>query len=210
MSQQVRALSETKSQSAELLVANCQGIIKGLTDNPAFPSPPIDMKTLQAAVDDLNLAIAAQAHGGKAETAEKKNKQEALIVLLRRLKYYVEDNCKNDPAVLLSSGFRAALRNRASSPLGNPSILSVDFGNNTELVLKVTPVSRAKSYEVRAAAIGAGNTQGPWQPGGLFTAARAMRVTGLIPGTTYVFQVRAIGGSTGFSDWSNPVSHMCA
>jgi hypothetical protein len=67
----------------------------------------------------------------------------------------VEDNCKNDPAVLLSSGFRAASRNRASSPLGNPSILSVDFGNNTELVLKVTPVSRAKSYEVRAGAIGA-------------------------------------------------------
>ena len=55
MSRQVHALSETISQSAEQLVANCQGIIKGLTDNPAFPSPPIDMKTLQAAVDDLNL-----------------------------------------------------------------------------------------------------------------------------------------------------------
>jgi hypothetical protein len=55
MSRQVHALSETKSQSAELLVANCQGIIKGLTDNPAFPSPPIDMKTLQAYPEFLKL-----------------------------------------------------------------------------------------------------------------------------------------------------------
>jgi chitodextrinase len=37
-----------------------------------------------------------------------------------------------------------------------------------------------------------------------------MSVNGLTPGTTYVFQVRAVGGSTGYSDWSNPVSRMCA
>ncbi|MGN6554051.1 MAG: fibronectin type III domain-containing protein [Verrucomicrobiota bacterium] len=31
---------------------------------------------------------------------------------------------------------------------------------------------------------------------------------GLIPGTLYSIQVRGIGGSTGTSDWSDPVSHM--
>jgi hypothetical protein len=36
-----------------------------------------------------------------------------------------------------------------------------------------------------------------------------MTISGLTPGTTYVFQVRAIGGSTRYSDWSNPVSRMC-
>ena len=35
-----------------------------------------------------------------------------------------------------------------------------------------------------------------------------MPVNGLTPGTNYTFQVRAIGGSTGYSDWSDPVSHM--
>jgi len=79
MSQHVRAVDASRGQSAEQLVATCGAIIKGLTDNPAYPSPPIDLKTLQSAVDDLNAALAAQVHGGKAATAEKKNKQADLI-----------------------------------------------------------------------------------------------------------------------------------
>jgi hypothetical protein len=157
-----------------------------------------------------NAALAAQAHGGTAATAEKNNKQEALIGLLRKLKHYVEDNCGNDLAVLLSSGFQAAATTRNRSPLANPSILGVDFGNSTELVLKVTPIARANCYEVRSAAVGAGNVPWPWQTTGLFTAARSMIIAGLVPATTYVFQVRAIGGSTGSGDCSNPVSRRCA
>jgi hypothetical protein len=37
----------------------------------------------------------------------------------------------------------------------------------------------------------------------------AHEIDGLTPGTTYMFQVRAIGGSTRYSDWSNPVSRVC-
>ena len=141
-----------------------------MTGNPAYPSPPIDLKTLQSAVDDLNAALAAQAHGGAAATAEKKNKQEALIKILRRLKHYVEDNCENDLAVLLSSGFQAAAATRDRSPLANPSILGIDRGNSDELMLKVTPIARAKCYEVRSAVAGNGNLAGAWQQAGLFTS----------------------------------------
>ena len=35
-----------------------------------------------------------------------------------------------------------------------------------------------------------------------------MPVGGLMPGGNYQFQVRAVGCSTGYSDWSDPVSHM--
>ena len=77
-------------------------------------------------------------------------------------------------------------------------------------MLKVTPIARSKVYEVRMAAAGAGNVPGPWQAAGLYTAARSMTIDGLIPGTTYVFQVRAVGGSNRYTDWSNPVSRMCA
>jgi hypothetical protein len=111
---------------------------------------------------------------------------------------------------LLSSGFQAASSNRGRSALASPSILGIDFGNTAELVLKVTPIANAKCYEVRSAAVGAGNAPGPWQPAGLLTNSRSMPIAGLVPGTVYVFQVRAIGGSTGSSDWSNPVSHLCA
>lgn len=162
-------------------------------------------RTLQATVDDLNAALAAQLNEGPAATA----KQPALIGLLRRLRPYVEENCGNDLSVLLSSGFQAAVTTRVRSPLENPSILNVRFGNSTELVLKVTPIAHAKCYEVRSAAVGADNTPGPWQTAGMFTNSRSMTIDGLTRGTTYMFQVRAIGGSTRYSDWSNPVSRMC-
>ena len=196
--------------SAEQLVTMAGAVITGLTDNPAFPSPTVDLQTLQAAAGDLKTALAAQAHGGVAATAEKKNRQGALIVLLRKLKHYVEDNCGDDEAVLLTSGFQAAASTRNRSPLANPSILGVDHGNSTELLLKVIRIARAKCYEVRSAAVGTGDAAGPWQAAGLFTASRSIRIAGLAPGTTYVFQARAVDGSTGYSDWSNPVSRMCA
>jgi Fibronectin type III domain len=206
----IRVADGFMKQSAEQLVITAGAIITGLTNNPAFPAPTVDLKAVQDAADELNAALAAQAHGGTAATAEKRNKQEALIVLLRKLKHYVEDNCGNDMAVLLSSGFQAASITRTRSPLANPAILGVDSGNSTELVLKVGAIARAKCYEVRSAAMGSGNVPGSWQTAGLFTNSRGMTIAGLVPGTTYVFQVRAVGGSTGYSDWSNPVSRMCA
>ena len=48
----------------------------------------------------------------------------------------------------------------------------------------------------------------PWKTGGLFTDSRSMAVSGLTPGANYQFEARAIGGSTGQSDWSDAVSHM--
>jgi len=47
-----------------------------------------------------------------------------------------------------------------------------------------------------------------WQAAGVFTQARRIVLQNLTPGTTYNIQARAIGGSTGSSDWSDPVSHM--
>jgi len=209
MAPQIRIADGLRSQSAEKLIATAGAIITGLTGNPSFPSPPVDLKTVQDAVDDLSAALAAQPNGGPTATAEKKNRQAALIGLLRRLRHYVEDHCGNDLSVLLSSGFQAAVTTRVRSPLANPSILNIRFGNSTELVLKVTPIAHARCYEVRFAAIGAENAPGPWQTAGMFTNSRSMTIDGLTPGTTYTFQVRAVGGSTRYSDWSNPVSRMC-
>ena len=164
---------------------------------------------MQTADDELNAALTAQAHGGKAATAEKNNKKEALIALLRTLKHYVEDRCGNDPAVPLSSGFQAASSARNNPALANPVILSIDFGLSGVLALKISPIPRAKCYEVRFAKVDSNNTIEAWQPAGLFTSVKSIVIKDLITGTTYVFQVRAIGGSTGYSDWSNPVSRMC-
>ena len=209
MSPKIRIADGLLTQSAEQLITTAGAIITGMTGNPAYPSPPVDLKTVQAAVDDLNAALAAQLNGGPAATADKRNKKAALIGLLRRLRPYVEDKCGNNLSVLLSSGFQAAVTTGVRSPLANPSILNVGFGNSMEMVLRVTPIAHAKCYEVRRATVGAENTPGTWQAAGMFTNSRSMTIDGLTPGTTYMLQVRAIGGSTRYSDWSNPVSRMC-
>jgi hypothetical protein len=209
MSQRVRAVGGFDNQSADQLITAGGVVLAGLTNNPAFPSPPVDLQTLQSAVDGLNAALAAQAHAGLAATAEKNSKQAALTALLRKLQRYVEDNCGDDVTVLLSSGFQAAADTHVRGPLENPAIVSVDYRNG-ELVLKVAPVRRAKCYEVRMASLDANSVLGPLQPAGLFTNSRSMTISGLTPGMTYMFQVRAIGGSTGYSDWSNPVSRIAA
>ena len=55
---------------------------------------------------------------------------------------------------------------------------------------------------------GAAGTPGSWQAGGVFSNTRDLAVNGLTPGTIYAIQARVLGGSTGYSDWSDPVQHM--
>lgn len=84
----------------------------------------------------------------------------------------------------------------------------IRIGMSGQLVLTVTPIKNTKANEFRYALAAPGQSQGPWQKGGLFTNSRNMPVKGLTPGQNYTFQARAIGGSTGHSDWSMPVGHM--
>jgi hypothetical protein len=60
MCPQIRIADGLRTQSAERLITTAGAIINGLTGNPSFPWPSVDLKTLQAAVDDLNAALAAQ------------------------------------------------------------------------------------------------------------------------------------------------------
>ena len=183
-------------------------VITNLYGNPAFPTPPVSQADLQTALDNLSTAIAAQAQGGTAATAAKNAARDALVALLRQLAGFVQAHCGNDLATLLSSGFDAVSTNRASMPLPKPVIRTILNGNSGQLLVTVAPVANAKCYEGRYAAIGAGGTPGPWQSAGLITNSRSMPMNGLTPGTMYTFQFRAIGGSTGYSDWSDAVSHM--
>jgi hypothetical protein len=206
---QVKVLQGFKSQTDQELATTAATVIKEMTGNAHFPTPAVDLKTLQAALDNLNAAVAAQAQGGTAATAHKHSQRSALIALLSKEAHYVQDNCNNDPAILLSSGFQQAAGSRSPQLLPKPSIVSVDNRKTTVLTLKVTKIANARCFEVHVAPLGANNTPGTFQSAGFFTSSRAMKVTGLTPGTTYVFQVRALG-STGFSDWSDAMTHMCS
>jgi hypothetical protein len=48
---------------------------------------------------------------------------------------------------------------------------------------------------------------GDWMPGVFTGDSQHVTFEGLMPGTIYTAQVRALGGSTGQSEWSDPSSH---
>lgn len=207
MSIQLRVLLGFTNASDSSLDEKAGEVSQNLYGNPAFPSPPVTQAALDAAHKALSDAVAAQGQGGPAATADKNNKRDALVALLRQLAGYVQENCGNDLATLLSSGFEAVSTNRASVPLDAPGIKEILNGNTGQLILRVQAIPNAKCYEVRYALLDAANAPGAWQNGGLFTSSRSMPVNGLTPGGNYVFQVRAVGGSTGYSDWSDAVTH---
>ena len=184
------------------------GVIKGLTDNQWLKTLPIDLAVAQKALDEYNAALAANIDGGLTATATKNNKRAVLVDVLEKLAYYVQSHSNNDREILSSSGFPVlAPRNTAPSLPAKPSILSVENGNTTQLVVKTGRVRGALLYELRIASVDAKGTLSEWRSVGLFSKCR-MSVTGLTPGTIYQFQIRC-QGSAGLSDWSDPVGHVC-
>ena len=177
--------------------------------NPVPPAParPVTQAALQTALDQLGDAMAAADAGGPADTAAKNNKRDVLVALLRQLAGYVQEHHGNDMAKLLASGFEAVSTNRAQHPLAKPVIRDLIHANTGQVIMRVGAIATARNYEPQYALIGPGGVPGPWVSAGLFSNSRSMPVNGLTPGAEYLFRVRAVGGSTGYSDWSDTRSH---
>jgi hypothetical protein len=190
------------SLNPEGLSAFAQNVIDGMTGNPAFPTPLVPIADLQTALTTFNAKLAASLNGGRLEMAERDAAAAALTLLLRQEAAYVQGVAGLNLAMLLSSGFKSTNTNRTPIPLPKPEIDRIDNPGSAQLQVRVKPVPTARAYEVRMSYNG-----GSFQVVGIFTQSRIL-LENLTPGTVYVVQARAIGGSTGSSDWSDPVSHM--
>jgi len=175
-----------------------------LTGNAAYPTPPVTLANLETARADLEQKIADAASGGPPDTAAKNDSRANLLGMLRQIASYVQINCNNDMATLLSSGFQAMSTNRAQTPLGKPTSLVIENGGSGQLVASVDPVKNTSLYEGRVK----GST-GDWLPSVFTGDSQHIEFNGLTPGQNYTIQVRALGGSTGQGDWGDPSTHMC-
>jgi hypothetical protein len=178
-------------------------VIQGMTGNPAFPTPLVplaELESLQSAFGDV---LAATATGGMLTTAVKNQCRADLLSAMRRQASYVQSICRHSLTDLLSSGFHAASQNRAQTQLATPAIRSILNEASEQLTLRVTPIPNARNYQVQIQ-----TGQGEWQEAGIHPQARRLVVTQLTPGTRYNLRVRALGGSTGYSDWSDVTSAM--
>jgi hypothetical protein len=146
-------------------------------------------------------ATNASAMGGQMTTAVKNQCRTELLSALRRQASYVQGVCQQDEAGMLSSGFQSVSQNRSPRPLERPRILKVLHEGTEMLTLRVAPVGTARLYEVQRRVSG-----GEWEAAGTFQQSRRMEIGGLTPGVLYDLRVRALGGSTGHSDWSDALS----
>jgi hypothetical protein len=178
-------------------------VVAKMTDNDAFTTPVVPLPDITAAVTLFNTRIADAQQGGSVAAQLKKQAREALDSVLRQQAAYVQSIAGEDLAVLLSSGYEATSSNRTRVQLDQPVIDRISNPVSTVIALRVQPVPTAKSYEVRVSH----GTEAA-HSAGIFTKSRPLMVTNLTPGVVYTFQVRAIGGISGYSDWSDPVSHM--
>ena len=151
----------------------------------------------------VSSAINAAKNGGKQATAAKNARREELIALLRQNAAYVQSIAGEDLELLLTSGYEAMSTSRARIMLPPPVVELVDNPQSTKLGLRLTPVPTARAYEVRIM-----HGTGAWEAVGVFTYSRPILIENLTPGIVYTLQARAVGGTTGYSDWSDPVSHM--
>jgi hypothetical protein len=177
-------------------------IIAALTGNAAFPNLPVTLAALGTLKTDYLAKLAATAQGGTLATAEKNTAKAALVDALRKTAAYVQSVAGQDLSLLLSSGFQPVSTNRTQSPLEKPVVLDINNTTSTKLVLRLKPVANARAYEAQY------KNGGGWLPAGIFTQARRIEIGNLTPGVVYTVQTRAIGGSTGYSEWSDPQSNI--
>ncbi|HTD68505.1 MAG TPA: fibronectin type III domain-containing protein [Candidatus Limnocylindria bacterium] len=180
-----------------------ENVVLKMTGNPAFPTPVVSLTALESARSTFANAISAAMQGSKQATAAKNAARETLLGMLRQQAAYVQSLAGEDLTKMLSSGFEAASTNRTQVALTKPVLLRVDNPQSTKLGVTVQPVPTARAYELRLSYGVSG-----WQAVGVFTYSRPILIENLTPGTTYSLQARAVGGVTGYSDWSDPVSHM--
>jgi hypothetical protein len=171
-----------------------------LTANPLTPDLPVKVPalgTLQVAFAD---GITAAQQGGKVETAAKNTARAALLAALRQNAAYVQSLSLTNLEDIFSTGYDVTSSNKSQSPLTTP-VFALDNSFGGQIAVDLTAVVNAKSYQVQYS-IGTG----AWQELGIFPNTRGIVIPSLTATTICNARVRAIGGSTQYSQWSATVS----
>ena len=208
MTKQIRVKLGYAELSDKDVATQGVAVVYGLTGNLKLQNPPIKPADLKAEVDTFVSLIAAAADGSKKVIAERKNQRALVVKMLRQLGHWVEVTCDDDPAILQSSGYQPHATPVRTPPLpldGSPSFKVENGPNSGQAIVRGKPVYKAVSYTVRFAPMGSDLKPGTWTEMLPVTGLRSVTVTGLTPGTTYAFQIRALGRA-GYTDWGDFVT----
>lgn len=170
-----------------------------------FPGQTANVTSVGTAQVNFHASLSAAKGNGKAATADKNAKRAILEAALRILALAIQAIPGLTAANAELSGFEVIIAGpHAPVAVDVPAILDVINVASTKLGIKLQGVHGAKSYEFRGAV-------GDKPPVllGTSSSTRGIVLEDLVPGTLYVLQARAVFGNNRFSEWSEPVTHMC-
>lgn len=199
------AISFVGQDSDALLITDTQNIITSMAGNVHYPTPTPTLAAVTTAKDDFATAVAHAADGGRELTAIKNAKREVLGTLLRQLALYVTMTCKDDRAILISSGFPTWKHERTPAGiLSAPETPVLSHGERTgDLAASTVPVPNGYIYNWRVAIPG----PTPDIKVRVQTTAASNTFTNLTPGQVYLVDVNVVG-SAGPSDYSDSAQLM--
>ena len=178
-------------------------VIVCLKNNLLFTNLPVALTVLQSLQTALQDAITASAQGGTVNTALKNEAQDAMISALRQTAAYIQSLAPTlTLSQVLTSGFDVVNPNTTPMPLEQP-VFTLDNSTTAQLAVYLQAVTNAKAYQVQFS-----TGAGLWLEAGIYPNTKNIVLKNLTPGTTYNVRIRAVGGSTQYSDWSATVSLM--
>jgi len=169
------------------LLSRLNAVHDKMSNNPAYPSPPVDMAGFKAAIDVYTAAVAASLEGGKAETVARDKRRTDAIIMFRQLGHYVESACKNDMTTFVSSGFVLSTTGQRTppQPVDVPSLIAVDQGSTGQLLVSVKPVAKARRYDIRYAPDPAAGAAINWTTMSVPSTRPPIRFNNLTKGVNY-------------------------
>jgi hypothetical protein len=198
------------------LVMKFRAMGRGVKKNvKLFQKPPFDLDQFLSLVDDYNQAILAAADRSRMAIAQRNKLRTEATKQATLLGHYVGRVADNDLDTVYAGGCEPAQKYRLlRQPIPKPRMNKVVRGPNSGTALAyITPISRSKHGKVAhyelGYAIQNGNDIGDLTIVPTTVARFPITIRNLTPGTTYIFQARALSNNTqGFTDWSAPYPYM--
>ncbi|MEI6067406.1 MAG: hypothetical protein WCP96_08715 [Methylococcaceae bacterium] len=100
-----------------------RNVIAKLTDNPAYPSPPIALSDAKTAVDTLDASIIAARDGSHYAVSTMHDNEKAADAIFRALANYVESTADGDETRIINSGFHGT---KQPTPIQKATLAVVD------------------------------------------------------------------------------------
>lgn len=190
------------------LVAKSIEIETKMDGNPLFTNPIPALTDLTAAREELESRITAAAMGDRGAISLRKDQEQVLKTLLRKLANYVQ-LMSNSESDILSSGFSLRRKAESITHLSRPTALEARRSDaEGEVLLNWKAVRGSQHYIVEISTKDPIAGGAEWIHSG-YTARSVHVVANLNPGSYYWFRVRALG-SVGQSPFSDPAMIMAA